>query len=178
LRHFCGYDLPLEELKRFHTYVFCGDGDLMEGISSEAASLAGHLGLCKLVCLYDDNQATIEGGTELAFTEDVARRFEAYGGHVLRVKDGNDCDAIHRALEEAKVEAGKPSLILCRMVIAFGSPNKQGSCEAHGAPLGPQDVRLTKECLGCLPEAVFCIADKVRAQFRKCINRVARAQAA
>jgi transketolase len=108
LQHFCGYDLPLEELKRFHTYVFCGDGDPMEGIASEAASHAGHLGLGKLVCLYDDNQATIEGGTELVFTEDVARRFAAYGGHVLRVKDGNDCDAIQRALEEAKVEAGKP----------------------------------------------------------------------
>jgi transketolase len=161
-----------------HTYVFCGDGDLMEGVAAEAASLAGHLGLGKLICLYDDNLVTIEGGTELAFTENVAQRFKAFGWHVLRIRDGNDVSAIQRALAEAKAETDKPSLIVCRTQIAYGSPNKQGSCEAHGAPLGPEEVRLTKECLGCPPDAVFCVADKARAHFRKCLDRGVRAEAA
>jgi transketolase len=159
-----------------HTYAFCGDGDLMEGVAAEAASLAGHLGLGKLICLYDDNQVTIEGGTELAFTENVAQRFKAFGWHVLRVRDGNDAGAIQQALAEAKAATDKPSLIVCRTQIAHGSPNKQGSCEAHGAPLGPEEVRLTKECLGCPPDDVFCVPDKVRAHFRKCLDRGARAE--
>jgi transketolase len=159
-----------------HTYVFCGDGDLMEGVAAEAASLAGHLGLGKLICLYDDNQVTIEGGTELAFTENVAMRFKAFGWHVLRVRDGNDAGTIQQALAKAKAATDKPSLIVCRTQIAHGSPNKQGSCEAHGAPLGPEEVRLTKECLGCPPDDVFCVPDKVRAHFRKCLDRGARAE--
>ena len=103
----------------------CGDGDLMEGVSSEAASLAGHLGLGKLICIYDDNKISIEGGTDLAFTEDVAARFKAYHWHVLRVNDGNDLPAIQQALKEAKAETEKPSLIVMRTHIAYGSPNKQ-----------------------------------------------------
>jgi transketolase len=161
-----------------HTYVFCGDGDLMEGVASEAASLAGHLGLGKLICLYDDNRVTIEGATALAFSEDVGRRFAAYGWQVLRVKDGNDCAAIQEAFAEAKADSGRPSLIVCRTQIAFGSPNKQGSSEAHGAPLGAEEVRLTKQALGWPAEAAFAVPDKVRAHFRKCLDRGARDQAA
>ncbi len=131
-----------------HTYIMCGDGDLMEGVSAEAASLAGHLGLGKLICIYDDNKISIEGGTDLAFTEDVAARFEAYHWHVLRVNDGNDLPAIQQALKEAKAETEKPSLIVMRTHIAYGSPNKQDTAGAHGAPLGEDEIRLTKENLG------------------------------
>jgi transketolase len=161
-----------------HTFVFCGDGDLMEGVAAEAVSLAGHLGLGKLVCLYDDNRVTIEGPTALAFTEDVGRRFAACGWQVLRVRDGNDRAAIEQALLAAKAESGKPSLIVCRTEIAYGSPNKAGSSEAHGAPLGPEEVRLTKARLGCPPEAVFWVSDRVRAHFGRCLARGARAAAA
>jgi len=160
------------------TFVFCGDGDMMEGITSEAASLAGHLGLGRLICLYDDNRVTIDGGTELAFTEDVARRFGAYHWQVLRVKDGNDLDAIRQAFEAAKAETGKPSLIVCRTHIGYGSPHKQDSHEAHGAPLGPEEVRLTKERLGLPPDEVFGVSDPVRAHFRRCVERGAKAEAA
>ena len=144
-----------------HTYVMCGDGDLMEGVASEAASMAGHLGLGKLIAIYDDNQITIEGGTEIAFTEDVAARFKGYDWHVLMVADGNDLGAIQAAIEAARAESSKPSLIILRTQIAYGSPNKQGSCEAHGAPLGEEEVRLTKECLGCPVDEVFCVPEQV-----------------
>ena len=160
------------------TFVFCGDGDMMEGITSEAASLAGHLGLGRLICLYDDNHVSIDGGTELAFTEDVARRFSAYHWQVLRVKDGNDLDAIQQAFAAAKAETEKPSLIVCRTHIGYGSPHKQDSHEAHGAPLGPEEVRLTKERLGLPPDAVFSVSDPVRAHFRRCVERGAKAEAA
>ncbi len=106
-----------------YTYIMCGDGDLMEGVTSEAASLAGHLGLEKLICIYDDNKISIEGGTALAFTENVAARFRAYNWHVIRVTDGNDLDAIQKALTEAKAETGRPTLIVLRTHIAYGSPN-------------------------------------------------------
>jgi len=161
-----------------HTFVFCGDGDLMEGISSEAASLAGHLGLGKLVCLYDDNHVTIEGGTELTFTENVARRFQAYQWHVLRVRDGNDLDALGRAFNDAKAEVEKPTLILCRTQIAYGSPNKQGSHEAHGAPLGAEEVRLAKAALGCPPDATFSVTPEVLAHFRRCADKGAKVESA
>jgi transketolase len=161
-----------------HTFVFCGDGDLMEGVSSEAASLAGHLGLGKLICLYDDNHVSIEGGTELSFTENVARRFQAYQWHVLRLRDGNDLDALRRAFDEAKTEIEKPTLILCRTQIAYGSPNKQGSHEAHGAPLGAEEVRLTKAALGCPPDAVFSVEPEVLAHFRRCMDKGAKAESA
>ena len=160
------------------TYVFCGDGDLMEGVSAEAASLAGHLGLGRLICLYDDNHVTIDGGTELAFTEDVARRFSAYGWHVLRVRDGNDLEAIEQAFSAARAETGRPSLILCRTQIAYGSPNKQGSHEAHGAPLGAEEIRLTKHRLGFPAQEPFFIPKSALSQFRRCIDRGTRAEAA
>jgi len=160
------------------TYVFCGDGDLMEGVSAEAASLAGHLGLGRLVCLYDDNHVTIDGGTGLAFTEDVARRFSAYRWQVLRVRDGNDLGAIEQAFAAARAETGQPSLILCRTQIAYGSPNKQGSHEAHGAPLGAEEVRLTKLRLGMPPDESFSVAETVRRHFHRCVAKGKRAEAA
>lgn len=131
----------------YRTYVLCGDGDLMEGVSSEAASLAGTLKLGKLIVLYDDNQISIEGSTDLAFTEDVSARFEAYGWHVLEVSDGNDRDAISRALDEAKTREDRPSLIRIRTRIGYGSP-LEGSAASHGAPLGPDNLVKTKEALG------------------------------
>jgi len=160
------------------TYVFCGDGDLMEGVSAEASSLAGHLGLGRLICLYDDNHVTIDGGTELAFTEDVARRFSAYRWHVLRVRDGNDLGAIEQAFRAAQAETGRPSLILCRTQIAYGSPNKQGSHEAHGAPLGAEEIRLTKLRLGMPADESFSVPETVRHHFERCVAKGERAEAA
>jgi transketolase len=153
------------------TYVMCGDGDMMEGISSEAASLAGHLGLGKLICLYDDNRISIEGSTELAFTEDVALRFQAYHWQVIRVDDGTDTAAIAAAIETARAETEKPSLILVKTDIAYGSPNMQGKADAHGAPLGEEEIRLTKENLGWPEYAPFYVPDEARHIFGKCVER-------
>jgi transketolase len=160
------------------TYVMCGDGDLMEGVASEAASLAGHLGLGKLICIYDDNKISIEGGTELAFTENVAARFRAYRWHVLRVNDGNDLPAIQKALQEAKAETEKPSLIVMRTHIAYGSPNKQDTAGAHGAPLGADEIRLTKENLGWPAAEKFLVPEKVLKVFRKCVDKGKKAEGA
>ncbi|MBW2369353.1 MAG: transketolase, partial [Deltaproteobacteria bacterium] len=154
-----------------------GDGDMMEGVSAEAASLAGHLGLGKLICIYDDNKISIEGSTDIAFTEDVAMRFTAYGWHILIVEDGNDIDAISEAIESAQSESEKPSLILLRTQIAYGSPNKQGSADAHGAPLGDEEVCLTKKNLGCPDGECFLISDPVLSEFRKSISIGADAEA-
>ncbi len=154
-----------------YTYVMCGDGDLMEGVSCEAASLAGHLGLGRLICIYDDNKISIEGSTDIAFTEDVAQRFQAYNWQVLRVPDGNDLMAIDTALSTAKAESDKPTLIMLRTHIAFGSPNKQDSHDAHGAPLGKEEVCLTKQCLGCPPDKEFCVPEEVRDHFRLCVQK-------
>lgn len=151
------------------TYVMCGDGDLMEGLSAEAASLAGHLGLGRLICLYDANRISIEGSTDITFTEDVALRFQAYGWQVLAVEDGNDIEAISGAVTAAKAETGKPSIVIVRTQIAYGSPNKQGSADAHGAPLGEDEIRLTKLFLGCPECEVFCVPDSVIAHCRQAI---------
>jgi len=159
------------------TYMMCGDGDMMEGISSEAASLAGHLGLGRLICIYDDNKISIEGSTEITFTEDVALRFKAYNWHVLKVDDGNDSDAIFNALEKAKAETERPSLIVLRTHIAFGSPNKQDTADAHGAPLGEEEVRLTKKVLGVPEEPSFYISEQAMNRFRKCIDAGKQAEA-
>jgi transketolase len=153
-----------------YTYAIVSDGDLMEGVSSEAASLAGHLRLGKLIYLYDDNKISIEGSTELAFTEDVGRRFEAYGWHVQRVT-GNDIEAVARAIEAAQAETQRPSLIIARTHIAFGSPHKQDSAEAHGAPLGEEEVRATKEALGWPVEPPFLIPPEALAHFRQAVER-------
>jgi transketolase len=159
-----------------HTYVMCGDGDLMEGIASEAASLAGHLGLGKLVCIYDDNKISIEGSTGLAFTENVAARFRAYHWQVLAVKDGNDLAAIEKALKEARAETAKPTLIALRTHIAYGSPNKQDTHGAHGAPLGVDEVSLTKENLGWPKNRKFYVPENVRREFSKCLDNGRKAE--
>jgi transketolase len=233
LLHLTGYDLPLDELKRFrqwgsrtpghpehgvvpgaettsgplgqgfangvgmaiaeqmlaarfnrpghtivdhYTYGIVSDGDLMEGVASEAASLAGHLGLNKLIYLYDRNEVTIEGSTDLAFTEDVGRRFEAYGWHVQYV-DGNDLQEVEVALRAARAEVGRPTLIIARTHIAYGSPHKQDSAEAHGAPLGAEEVRLTKKALGWPADADFYIPAAALAHFRRALDAGCTAQA-
>jgi transketolase len=153
-----------------YIYAIVTDGDLMEGISHEAASLAGHLGLGKLIYLYDDNRISIDGPTELTFTEDRCARFQAYGWHVQQV-DGHHREAVARALRAARAETNRPSLIACRTHIAYGSPNKQDTAAAHGAPLGEEEVRLTKENLGWSSDAQFYIPEDVLARYREAIPR-------
>ncbi len=226
LLHLTGYDLPLDELKRFRqwgsrtpghpesgltagveattgplgqgfanavgmaiaerrlaadfnrdehdivdhwTYAIASDGDLQEGIASEAASLAGHLRLGKLVVLYDDNHVQLDGPTSMAWSEDVPRRFEAYGWHASRVEDGNDIEAIEAAITTARKD-DRPSLIAVRTHIGFGSPNKQDSQKAHGSPLGPDEVRLTKEAYGWDPDKTFYVPDDARKVFRAAVK--------
>lgn len=164
------FNTPGHEIVDHYTYMICGDGDMMEGISSEAASLAGHLGLGRLICIYDDNDISIEGSTEIAFTEDVALRFKAYHWHILNVDDGNDIDAIYNAIQAAKAQTGRPSLIVLRTHIAYGSPNKQDTAAAHGAPLGEEEVRLTKKSLGLPEDTLFNIPDAVRHHFTQCVE--------
>lgn len=158
------------------TYVVCGDGDLMEGVAAEAASLAGHLGLGRLICLYDDNDISIEGPTEITFTEDVAQRFAAYHWQVLAVDDGNDLAAIEKALAAAQAETERPSLIVLKTHIAYGSPHKQDSADAHGAPLGEAEVCLTKDFLGCDKDAQFCVPPEVLTHCRQTVDRGVAAQ--
>ncbi len=158
------FNRPGHTIVDHYTYAIVSDGDLMEGVGSEAASLAGHLGLGKLIYLYDDNHISIEGSTDLTFTEDVARRFEAYGWHVQRV-DGHDRAAVAEAIRKARAEVQRPSLIMCRTHIGYGSPNKQDKAVAHGEPLGEEEVRLTKQRLGWPIEPPFYIPDEVKAYF-------------
>ena len=153
-----------------YIYAIVTDGDLMEGVSSEAASLAGHLSLGRLIYVYDDNHVSIDGSTDLAFTEDRAVRFRAYGWQVLRVEDGNDVDAIDRAIQEAKAEP-RPSLIACRTTIGFGAPNKQGTSKAHGEPLGDDELNAAKDNLGWPKEPRFLIPDDVLEFYRKAVDR-------
>ena len=171
------YNRPGFEIIDHATYAIASDGDLMEGVASEAASLAGHLRLGKLTCLYDDNEVTLAAGTSVTFTEDRARRFEAYGWHTISVADGNDLDAIDAALQAARKEAERPSLILVRTHIGYGSPHKQDSFEAHGSPLGEEEVRLTKKALGWPAEPTFRIPDAALEHFREALPNGARAEA-
>jgi transketolase len=159
------------------TYVICSDGDLMEGVSNEAASLAGHLKLGKLVYLYDDNRITIDGSTDLAFTEDVLQKFEAFGWHVQRV-DGHHVEAVDNAIQAARVESERPSLIACRTVIGYGSPNKAGSSKSHGSPLGPEEVDLAKGQLGIPREPKFHIDPNAQAEFRSAVEAGQRLEGA
>ncbi|MCZ7661709.1 MAG: transketolase [Thermoleophilia bacterium] len=159
-------------------YGLVSDGDLMEGVASEAASLAGHLGLGRLIYLYDSNRISIEGSTELAFTEDVAARFGAYGWHVLSLEDGNDLDTIDRAIVQAKDVVDKPSLIVVRTHIGYGSPNKQDSAEAHGSPLGEEEVELTKRALDWSEPHPFYVPDEVRGLYGRVAARGAKARTA
>jgi transketolase len=158
------------------TYCIAGDGDMQEGITHEAASLAGHLGLGKLVCLYDDNRMTIDGPTAISFTENTLLRFEAYGWHVQRV-DGYDMPAIDAALRAARADASRPSLIACRTVLGYGSPNKQNTHEAHGTPLGADEVRLTKLALGMPADQTFWIPEEVETRWRSALALGRRRQA-
>jgi transketolase len=165
------HNCPGAEIVNHFTYGIVSDGDLMEGVASEAASLAGHLKLGKLIYLYDDNHVTLSAGIDLTFTEDRARRFEAYGWHIQSVADGNDLAAIDRALRAARGETDRPSLILVRTHIGYGSPHKQDSFESHGSPLGADEVRLTKEKLGWPIEPPFYIPAAAREHFREAIER-------
>lgn len=148
-----------------YTYVFCGDGDMMEGISHEAASLAGHLKLGRLIAFYDSNKISIEGSTDAAFTEDVAARFKAYGWKILTV-DGHDFDQIDKAIRKAKRNLDAPTLVVCQTVIGKGSPNKAGTAKSHGEPLGIDEVKLAKQALG-LPDADFHVPEEVHALFER-----------
>jgi transketolase len=157
-----------------YTYGIVSDGDLMEGISHEAASLAGHLELEKVIYLYDANRISIDGSTDLAFTEDVSERFRAYGWWVTEI-DGHDREAVAHAIQQAQRQAEKPALIICSTHIGFGSPNKQDSEESHGSPLGEEEVRLTKEALNWPADKKFYIPDEVRNRFQKAGGRGGKA---
>jgi transketolase len=159
-----------------YTYVLASDGDLMEGISHEAASLAGHLGLGKLICMYDDNGVSIEGSTQITFTEDVGARFRAYSWQVLEVRDANDTGAIRRAVGRAVAAADWPSLIVVKSHIGFGSP-KQDTAAAHGEPLGKEAVRATKQSLGWPLEPAFYVPEEARSHFRLALKRGEEAEA-
>ena len=152
-----------------YTYVITTDGDLMEGVASEACSLAGHLGLGKLIALYDDNRISLAGSTAITFTEDVGQRFEAYGWQVQHVTDGNDVEAIAQAINTARADATRPSLICVRTTIGYGSPHKQDTYEAHGSPLGPDEVIAAKKNLGWPTEPAFLIPGEALEHFRQAI---------
>lgn len=165
------FNRPGYEIVDHWTYVVASDGDLMEGVAHEAASLAGHLQLGKLVCLYDANGVSLAGSTELTFTEDVAGRFEALGWHVQEVADGNDLAAVEAALTQARADPSRPSLIVVRTQIAYGSPGKQGRHEAHGAPLGEEEVLRAKRNLGWPYAEPFVVPEEALAEFRKAVER-------
>jgi transketolase len=172
------YNRPGHPVVDHRTYAIVSDGDLMEGVASEAASLAGHLRLGKLICLYDDNRVTLSAGTDIAFSENRAARFDAYGWHTVSVGDGNDIEAIARALDSACAETSRPSLVLVRTHIGYGSPNKHDSFESHGSPLGADEVRLTKERLGWPAAPPFHVPDAALAHMREALMRGARDEAA
>jgi transketolase len=171
------YNRPGFEVIDHATYAIVSDGDLMEGVAAEAASLAGHWRLGKLTCLYDDNHVTLAAGTDITFSEDRARRFEAYGWHTVSVADGNDLAAIDAALQCARADTARPSLILVRTHIGYGSPNKHDSFAAHGSPLGVDEVRLTKQNLGWPVEPPFLIPEPALVHFRSALVRGARDEA-
>lgn len=158
------------EIINHHTFVFAGDGDIMEGIAQESASLAGHLALDKLILFYDNNGITIEGKVELTFSEDVNKRFEAYGWRVLNVEDGENVELLTNAFSKAMKPCGKPTLINCKTIIAFPAPTKQNTSSAHGSPLGDIEVSNTKKILGWNPDDDFIVPNKAYAEWRKCIS--------
>jgi transketolase len=159
------YDKPGFPLYEYRVWALCGDGDMMEGVSSEAASMAGHLGLGNLCWIYDSNNVTIEGSTGLAFSEDVGERFKAYGWHVVHVRDANDTDAVDRALSEAEATTDRPTFIVVHSVIGFGAPHKAGTREAHGDPLGDEEIKGAKRFYGWPEDAQFLVPDGVRERF-------------
>jgi transketolase len=167
------FNRPGHNLFDYYIYGIVSDGDLMEGVASEAASLAGHLKLGRLIYLYDDNHISIDGSTDFAFTEDRAKRFEAYNWHVQTVSDGNDLAAIETAIRNAQADP-RPSIICVRTIIGYGSPNKAGTAKAHGEALGVEEVKLSKQNLGWPSEEPFYVPDEALKNFRKAIDRGAR----
>ena len=172
------YNRPGHEIVDHYTYAIVSDGDLMEGISAEAGSLAGHLRLGKLIYLYDHNHISLAGATDLSFTEDVGRRYEAYGWHVRHVTEGNDTQDVARAIEEAKADIHRPSIILVRTTIGYGSPGKQNSFHSHGSPLGEEELAKTKVALGWPTMDKFYLPEDAVKEFRTAIPKGADAQAA
>jgi transketolase len=165
------YNRPDHTLFDHYTYALVSDGDLMEGVAAEAASLAGHLRLGKLIYLYDDNQVSLAAPTSITFTEDVAKRFESYHWQVLRVTDGNDLTALTTAMRKARRDLTRPTLIMVRTVLGYGSPNKAGTPDAHGSPLGAKETALTKESLGWPPEPTFLVEEDVLDHWRLALKR-------
>lgn len=164
------YNQPEFDLFDYDVYALCSDGDVMEGVGCEAASVAGHLKLANLCWIYDDNHITIEGDTELAFTEDVGKRFEALGWNVVKVADANDVAALNAAIDKFKSTTDKPTLIVVRSIIAWGSPNKANTHGAHGSPLGEDEIKLTKEAYGW-PDEKFLVPDDVRSHFAEGLGK-------
>ncbi|HXI71266.1 MAG TPA: transketolase [Verrucomicrobiae bacterium] len=165
------FNQPGFEIFDYNIFAACGDGCMMEGVASEAASLAGHLGLDNLCWIYDNNHITIEGNTNIAFTEDIAARFMGYGWNVLRVGDANDLDLIQRALELFKKTKGRPTFIILDSHIGYGSPHKQDTAEAHGEPLGDDEIKLTKRAYGWPEDAKFLVPDGVKEHFNAGIGQ-------
>lgn len=164
------YNRPGDTVIDHYTYALVSDGDLMEGVASEAASLAGHLRLGKLIYLYDDNRITLASATPVTFTEDHEMRFQSYGWHTQKVADGNDLEAIDQAIRNAQAETDRPSIILVRTHIGYGSPNKQDTTAAHGSPLGPDEVKLTKEKLGWPVTPDFLVPEEAKDHFRRAVD--------
>jgi transketolase len=172
------YNRPGFDIVDHFTYALVSDGDMMEGVSSEAASLAGHLRLGKLIYLYDNNHVSLAASTDIDFTEDRAARFEAHGWHTQTIPDGNDLEAIKHALRVARAERDRPSIILVRTHLGYGSPNKQDTYEAHGSPLGEEEVKLTKKNLGWPAEPPFYIPDEALDRLRQAVDQGKKAEAA
>ncbi len=170
------FNKPGFKLFDHHTYGICGDGDLMEGITQEAASLAGHLRLGKLIFMYDHNHISLAGSTSLCFTEDVGKRFEAYGWHIRHVHDGNDVEDITKAIAESQAETHKPSLILVKTIIGYGSPKKQGTFKSHGEPLGDEELQAAKKALSWPSMERFYLPEDAVNYFRQAIPKGAKAQ--
>jgi transketolase len=171
------FNRPGYNIVDHYTYVIASDGDLMEGVAAEAASVAGHLKLGKLIVLYDDNNVMLSAPTNVTFTEDVSKRFEAYGWQTITISDGNDIEAIDAALKEARADLTRPTLISVRTIIGFGSPNKQGTFKAHGEPLGADEVKLTKQALGWATDEPFTIPGEALEHFREAVERGAQLEA-
>jgi len=172
------FNRPGHEVVDHFTYALCSDGDVMEGVSHEAAAIAGHQQLGKLIWIFDDNRITIEGSTDLSTSTDQGKRFEGYGWHVLHVEDGNDVEAIDSAIKAAKEETGKPTLIVLRTTIAYGSPGKAGSSSSHGSPLGAEEIVATKQNLGYPSLDPFHVDEGARAHWDDCVTRGDRVQEA
>ncbi|MDA8133444.1 MAG: transketolase [Desulfobacteraceae bacterium] len=164
------FNKPDQALIDHYTYVMCGDGDLMEGVALESVSLAGHLGLGRLILMYDDNGITIEGKTDIAFTENVRAKFESQNWHVVTVQDGNDMGEIQKALQAGKDETGRPTLVQIKTHIAYGSPHKQDSSDAHGSPLGAEEIKLTKKFYGAPEDKDFYVPEAVLENCRRAVS--------